>query len=160
MVVIAVSLAGETALGSPPFGTHSAHLQTHTVFPCVLESPGRPALFLRFLPWPPEPQVPATGSPGWRGFVPHRPKPDHTYRSPLFPFCFVCFVPPTYHTHTCTRFLFLSCYYDCPVPDYVHFRLRLFDYHFSGSWCTRTWNPAPDFLEFTLFCFLDNLGIQ
>ena len=40
----------ETALRSPPSGTHRAHPHTHSVFPCVRESPGRPALLLSVSP--------------------------------------------------------------------------------------------------------------
>ena len=90
----------ETAPGSPPFG-NTAHTYTHTQFPCASGNHlDVPFPLSRFPLWPPEPQVPATGSPWWRGFVHHRPKTDPMYRSPLFPillrvFCF----PDTPHTY-------------------------------------------------------------
>ena len=142
----------ETALGSTPCG-HRAHTYTHTHrFP-------RPGItwtdlssFLGFPLWSPEPQVPAAGSPGRRGFENHRPKTDHTYKTFPFPVLLrVLRTPDTPHTYlhslsplAITIALYTSTLLLC---------LRLFDYPFSESWCTELWNPASDFLEFTLFRF-------
>ena len=101
----------------------------------------------------PNPKYPPPDHPDGAGSKTIGRKPIACREVPFFQFFFVRFVPPTYHTHTCTRFLFHSCYHDCPGPRATHWCLRFFDFIFPNSWCNRTWNPASDFLGFTLFCF-------
>ena len=62
----------------------------------------------RFPLWAPEPQVPAAGSPGRRGFENHRPKTDHTNISSLSPVLLrVLRTPDTPHTYVYTLSLSL-----------------------------------------------------
>ena len=139
----------ETALGSQPCG-HRAHTYTHTPF---YQRPGitwtSPSLFPGFSLWSPEPQVPAAGSPGRRGFENHRPKTDHTYKtSPFSLFLRVLCTPNIRHTyvHSLSPLAITIALFHL----YTGLCLHLFDYPFSDSWCKNLWNPAPDFLEFTL----------
>ena len=84
----------ETTLGSPPCGNR-AHTYIHTPFSLA---PGThldvPLSFFRFPLWSPEPQVSATGSPGWRWFGTHRPKTDRMYISSIFPVILRAFCTP------------------------------------------------------------------
>ena len=141
----------ETALGSPPCG-HRAHTYTHTAFPAPRNHLDVPFSLSRFFPLVARTPVPAAGSPGRRGFENHRPKTDHTYKLLLFTVLLrVLRTPDTPHTylHSLSPLaITIARYHDQLLPC-----LRLFDYHFSESWCTELWNPAPDFLEFTLFRF-------
>ena len=117
--IVPRQLACETALGSTPSGAHSAHLPTHTVFPCVRSSPGRHAFLLSVSHL--AARTPSTRHRITRmarvreptrhvhhGFVFHRPRTDrvykkyHVYRSSLW-----VFVTQTHLTHTCIRFPFL-----------------------------------------------------
>ena len=141
----------ETALGSPPCG-HRAHTYTHTTFSAPRNHFDVPSIFPGFSLWPPEPQVPASGSPGRRGFENHRPKTDHTYKtSPFSLFLRVLCTPNIRHTYV--HSLSPLAITIAPYIDHLLPCLRLFDYPFSESWCTEPWNPAPDFHEFTLFRF-------
>ena len=77
---------GERERPSGPRPADTERTPTHThCFPAPRNQLDVPSLFPGFSLWPPEPQVPATGSPGWRGFENHRPKTDHTYKTPPFP---------------------------------------------------------------------------
>ena len=135
----------------PALRKHSAHLHTHLVFPASGNHLDVPFPSFRFPFRSPEPQYPPPDHPGGAGSKTIGRKPI-THTKPLRSLSFyVCCVPPTYDTHTCFRFpLLLS---RLPCIKYTGLRLRLFDYPFSDSWCTNLWNPAPDFLEFTLFRF-------
>ena len=150
----------ETALGSPPFG-HTARTYKHTLFSHAPRNHlDVPLSFFRFTLWSPEPQVPATGSPGWRGFGTHRPKTDHMYRSSLFPVLLRAFCTPDI-PHTYVHPLSLSLLLlRLPRTLLVHLCLRLFDFPFPNSWCNRTQYHAFESPGFTLFCFLDNSGIR
>ena len=141
----------ETALGSPPCG-HKAHTYTHTPF---FQRPGTtwtsPSLFPGLSLWSP--------NPGTRRRITRTArvrKPSAENRSHIQNFAFprssACVAYPRHTTHI-RAFAFPSCYHDCPEHDHLLLCLRLFDYPFSDSWCPNLWNPAPDFLEFTLFRF-------
>ena len=148
------------ALLSPPIG-HTAHTYTHRQFSRASGNHlNVPFPFLRFLLWPPEPQVPATGSPWWRGFENHRPKTDPMYRSSPFPVIFRAFCTPNI-PHTYMHPLSLSLLL-LRLPRTVGSTLvlRLFDFPFPNSWCNRTPYSASHFPGFTLFRFLDKLGLR
>ena len=147
-------MRGETDLGSPPSG-HRAHTYTHTPF---FPRPGitwtsRP-LFPGFPFGHPEPQVPATGSPGWRGFENHRPKTDHTYKSSLFPVLL-----RVLRTHDTPHTYVLSLK-RLPRTDRTLLCLRLFEFPFPISWCNITPYSASEFPGFTLLRFTDKLRIR
>ena len=93
----------------------------------------------RFSLWLPEPQVPAAGSPGWRGFENHRPKTDHMYRSSLFPVLLRVFCTPDI-PHTYVHPLSLSLWLKrLPRHSSCTLALRLFESPFSESWFTVLW---------------------
>ena len=149
----------ETALVSTPFG-HTARTCIHTPFsPASGNHLDVPLSSFRFPLWSPEPQVPATGSHGRRGFGTHRPKTDCMYRSPPFPVLLRAFcthdTPHTY-VHSLSLTLLQS---RLPRTLRSLLCLRLFEFPFPISWCNRTPYAAPELPGFTLFCFLDNSGI-
>ena len=87
--------------GPRPADTEHTPTHTHTVF----TRPGITWTFPLSSPvfplWSSEPQVPAAGSPGRRGFENHRPKTDHTYKtSPFSFFLRVLCTPNIRHTYT------------------------------------------------------------
>ena len=111
-----------------------------------------PSLSPGFSLWSPEPQVPAAGSPGRRGFENHRPKTDHTYKtSPFSLFLRVLCTPNIRHTYTLS--LSSLAITIAPYPIYTGLCLRLFEIPFPISWCTNLWNPAPELPGLTLFRF-------
>ena len=108
----------ETALGSQPCG-HRAHTYTHTPF---FRRQG--ITWTNLSPFPgfpfghPNPKYPPPDHQGGVGSKTIGRKPI-THTKVLFStFFFVCCVPPTYHTHKCIRFLFHSCYHDCPLRSW------------------------------------------
>ena len=138
--------------GPCPADTERTPTHTHPLFP----RPGitwTPLLHSSpVFPFGHRTPVPAAGSPGRRGFENHRPKTrSHIQNFSLFPLS-TCVVYPQHTTHiralasplAITIALYLTYTRSC---------FRLFDYPFSDSWCKNLWNPAPDFLEFTLYRF-------
>ena len=97
----------ETALGTPPYGTHRAHLHTGHTHTHTHRFPMRPEItwtsrshsfgstFGRTNPKHPPPD-----HPGGAGSCTITRKPTGCTKVPLFSFFFVCFVPLAYHTHT------------------------------------------------------------
>ena len=138
--------------GPRPADTKRTPTHTHTVFPAPRNHLDVPFSLSRFFPLIARTPLPAAGSPGRRGFENHRPKTDHTYKLLLSPFFCVCCVPPT-TLHTYVHSLSPLAITIATYTDHLLPCLRLLDYPFSESWCTELWNPAPDFLEFTLFRF-------
>ena len=135
----------------PALRTQSAHLHTHRS-PAPRNHLDVPSLFPGFSPLVARTPVPAARSPGRRGFENHRPKTDHTHKTSPFPVLpHVLRTPGTPHTYVhslASLAITIAPYLTDLLPC-----LRLFEYPFSESWCTEPWNPAPDFLEFTLFRF-------
>ena len=138
---------------SGPRPADTERTPTHTYrFPAPRNHLDVPSLFPGFSLWSPEPQVPAAGSPGRRGFENHQPKNrSHIQNFSVNPLS-TCVVYPQHTTHI-LAFAFPSCYHDCPVHLYTGSCLRLFDLPFPISWCTELWNPAPEFPGLTLFRF-------
>ena len=144
----------ETALGSPPCGhrahTHT-HTHTHTVFPAPRNHLDVPFSLSRFSPLATEPQDPPPDHPGGAGSktIGRKPITHKTSHFPVLPR--VLRTPDAPHTYlySLSPLAITIALYRC----YTGLRLRLFDLPFSDSWCTNPWNPAPEFLEFTLFRF-------
>ena len=143
----------ETALVSPPCG-HRAHTYTHTLFS---QRPGTtwtpPSLFPGFSLWSLEPQYSPPDHPDGAGSKTIGRKPiTHTK---VLPFPVLLRVLRTLDTpHTYVHSLSISLLLlRLPRTADTLLVVRLFDYPFSESWCTELWNPASDFLEFTLFRF-------
>ena len=137
--------------GPRPADTERTPTHTHPFFRAQ-EPPGRPLLSPPVFPFGRRTTVPAAGSPGRRGFENHRPKTDHTYKTSPFP-VLLRVLRNTDTPHTYVHSLSLLAITIALYPPNLLLCLRLFDYSFSESWCTELWNPASDFLEFTLFRF-------
>ena len=137
--------------GPRPADTERTPTHTHR-FPSAQEPPGRPLLSFPVFPlWSPEPQFPPPDHPDGAGSKTIGRKPI-THTKLLLSRTSTRVACPRHTTHI-RAFAFHSCYYDCPVLTDSLSCLRLFDYPFSESWCTEPWNPASDFLEFTLVRF-------
>ena len=118
-------LLDETCIVSTPSGTHSAHLQTYTVFPCVRSYPGRPALHLSV----------STLCANTRHRINRAARvrapsaeTDRVYRSSPFPVLLCGFCSPN-TPHTYVHPLSISTpQNDCPYPLVQIPFVRLIDY--------------------------------
>ena len=139
----------ETALGSPPCG-HRAHTYTHIPLSRAQESPGRALSLSRFFPLASEPQYQPLDHPGGAGSETIGRKPITHTKLLLFPPFYVCCVPPTHRTHTCTRFPLLLSRLPCIQSTLVCvcvFSRSLFRFHGAQNFGTLRLN-FPDLLSF------------
>ena len=110
------------------WNTQGTPTYTHR-FPCVRGSPGRPVPFLSVSPLCA--RTPSTRHRITRAARVRAPSAENRSYVQKFSVSPLLVLPRCFHTHTCSRFLFLRCKPIAPTPvsDVV---VRLFDFPFPG----------------------------
>ena len=145
--------------GPRPADTERTPTHTHPFFRAQ-ESHGRPLLSFPVFPF--GHLNPSTRRRITRAARVRKPTAENRSNVQKFPFSpsSSCVASPN-TPHTYLHPLSLSLWLKrLPHNSLRTLALRLFESPFSESWCTELWNPASDFLEFTLFRFDESTLIR